>query len=113
MLLAILVLALIGRAVRPSLMTITVLFVFDPFSLVASAVQMRVNSLTMSLVLSPHSIVNIAVGVNQSTMPVGLIIFPVSFVHGTIGPDLYAAALSNLRAFNPLASVPCPIFHDC
>jgi hypothetical protein len=81
--------------------------------LVASAVQMRVNSLTMSLVLSPNSIVNIAVGVDQSTVPVSLVIFPVALVHGAIGPDLHTAALSNFRAFHPLASVPCPIFHDC
>lgn len=113
MLLAIMVLALKRGAVWPSFMTIAVLFVFDPFSLVASTVQMRVNSLAMSLVLSPHSIVNIAVGVDQSTVPVSLVIFPVALVHGTIGPDLHTATLSNFRAFYPLASVPCPIFHDC
>jgi len=71
-----------------------------------------VGSKPVCLVVLPLAIIDITVCMNQSAFTIGLIVSPVSLVHGTVGPDLNALALTNVRATEPLALVLRTVFED-
>lgn len=98
MLLALFVLPLVTRAIRPHFLALAVLLVFKPVALVARAVSVVVDAEAVSFVVLPLSIVNITVSMDKAAAAISFVVLPVAFIQRPVDPDLHSfsvfAALS-------------------
>ncbi len=104
------ILALVPGAVRPALLTETVLLVFKPLSFVLSAVHVSVGALSVCLVIQPVTLVGVSIRMIELAIARRAILFIVAFVARAVGPLLDTEAVSSLA--DPLSSVN-PTIREC
>ena len=66
---------------------------------------MEVVAKAVSFIIQPLTLVNVAIFVEETTEEVGLVVRPVALVKTTVGPDLHAFTLANVRILLPFADV--------
>ena len=103
MLLASEVLSVIDRAVRPALLTLSMLKVVKPLALVLGSIHVDVDACAICLIVDPVTLIDVTIDVSELSNSVRPVVLPVTLVLGAVGPDLLSEAIA--EAANPLARV--------
>ena len=110
MLLALEVVALVPAAVRPDLLTGTVLQVLLPVALIPGPVHVHVNAVAVGLIVEPLTLKHVPIHMPELTAPTGLVQAPETLIPSAIGPNLHPEAV--LHAAQPLTLVNRPVLKD-
>ncbi len=76
-------------------------------SFVLRAVNVRVHSVSVGFIVLPLAIEDVSVHVPELALPVCFVVLPFALVARSVGPDLDAAAVTNLAS--PLTFVNRPV----
>lgn len=93
MLLSVVVRTFIVGIVRPDLLALAVLLVFEPVAFILGSVSVMVTTESVSLVILPFAIIDVTVCMNESTASVCLVALPVAFIDGAVYPELNTTSI--------------------